>query len=154
LHIAPYPYSLSLKFESVHNVDTLWTDFPKLITLRSLTIAGDTSHDGPINWHSAFRDGLQLAFLPYRRVLGFEFEYPLNTEPLRIDAVIIKKEPGAVIDIPLGAMFRRVNVVEYKSPGDYISIADYHKAGAYVRLYGVLNDVEITDMTLSFVAES
>jgi hypothetical protein len=33
-------------------------------------------------------------------------------------------------------------------------VADYHKAGAYVRLYGVLNSVEITDMTLSFVAES
>jgi hypothetical protein len=67
---------------------------------------------------------------------------------------IIKKEPGAVIDIPLGAMFRRVNAIEYKSPGDHLSIADYHKAGAYVRLYGVLNKVELRDMTLSFVAES
>jgi hypothetical protein len=51
-------------------------------------------------------------------------------------------------------MFRRVNIIEYKSPGDHISIADYHKAGAYVRLYSVLNNVEITDMTQSFVAES
>jgi hypothetical protein len=51
-------------------------------------------------------------------------------------------------------MFHRVNIIEYKSPGDHVSIADYHKAGAYVRLYSVLNNVEITDMTLSFVAES
>jgi hypothetical protein len=68
----------------------------------------------PVDWHAAFRDGIQLAFLPYRRSLSFEFEYPLNTEPLRIDAVIIKKQPGAVIDMPLGALFRQVNILEYK----------------------------------------
>jgi hypothetical protein len=47
-----------------------------------------------------------------------------------------------------------VNIIEYKSPGDYLSVEDYHKAGAYVRLYGVLNRAEIADMTLTFVSES
>jgi hypothetical protein len=86
--------------------------------------------------------------------LQFEFEYPLNTEPLRIDAVIIKKQPDAVIDNPMGALFRGVNIVEYKSPGDYLSVEDYHKAGAYARLYSVLNGVETGDMTVSFAGEA
>ncbi|MDR2746641.1 MAG: hypothetical protein LBB77_04260, partial [Treponema sp.] len=72
------------------------------------TPAGDPLPQGPITWHTAFRDGIRLTFLPYRDVLSFEFEYPLNTEPLRIDAVIIKKQPDAVIDNPLGAIFRGV----------------------------------------------
>ncbi|MDR3147427.1 MAG: hypothetical protein LBU00_03500, partial [Treponema sp.] len=106
-------------------------------------MAEDTPPNNPITWHSAFRDGIQLTFLPYRDVLSFEFEYPLNTEPLRIDAVIIKKRPKAVIDTPLGAIFRRVNIVEYKSPGDYLAVADYHKAWAYARLYSVLKNVAL-----------
>jgi hypothetical protein len=87
-------------------------------------------------------------------VLSFEFEHPLNTEPLRIDVVIIKKEKGVVIEKPLGALFRGVNLVEYKSPQDYLATDDFHKVGAYARLYSVLNQVEITDITLSFVEES
>jgi hypothetical protein len=58
-----------------------------------------------------------------------------------------------VIDTPVGAIFKGVNIVEYKSPGDYLSTGDYHKAGAYARLYSVLNSVEITDMTVTFVGE-
>jgi hypothetical protein len=124
------------------------------IYIRRPIMTGDTPPNSPITWHTAFRDGIQLTFLPYRDVLSFEFEYPLNTEPLRIDAVIIKKEPEAVIDNPLGAIFRRVNIVEYKSPGDYLAVADYHKAWAYARLYSVLKNVALRDMTITFVVEA
>jgi hypothetical protein len=67
--------------------------------------------------------------------------------------VIIKKEKGAVIEKPLGALFRGVNLFEYKSPQDYLSKDDFHKVGAYARLYSVLNQVEMTDITVSFVEE-
>jgi hypothetical protein len=124
------------------------------IYIRRPSMAEDTPHTSPITWHTAFRDGIQLTFLPYRDVLSFEFEYPLNTEPHRIDAVIIKKEPEAAIDNPLGAIFRKVNIVEYKSPGDYLAIADYHKAWAYARLYSVLKNVDCADITMTFVVEA
>jgi hypothetical protein len=117
-------------------------------------VVAPLSIDRPITWHTAFRDGIQLTFLPYRKVLSFEFEYPLNTEPLRIDAVIIKKRPQAVIDNPLGAIFRKVNIVEYKSPGKSLSIKDFHKTEAYGRLYSSMNPEDIADMTISFVLES
>jgi hypothetical protein len=124
------------------------------IYIRRPIMVKDTPRASPITWHTAVRDGIQLTFFPYRDVLSFEFEYPLNTEPLRIDAVIIKKRPKAVIDSPLGAIFRRVNIVEYKSPGDYLSIADYHKVGTYARLYSVLKNVDLADITVTFVVES
>jgi hypothetical protein len=71
---------------------------------------------------------------------------------LRIDVIIIKKDPEAVIEKPIGALFRGVNIVEYKSPQDYVSIGDFHKVGAYARLYSALHGTAITDMTLTFVA--
>lgn len=67
--------------------------------------------------------------------------------------VIIKKQREVVIDHPLGAIFRGVNIVEYKSPGSHLSISDFHKVGAYARLYSVQNGVETTDMSISFVLE-
>ncbi|MDR0670184.1 MAG: hypothetical protein LBF95_08895, partial [Treponema sp.] len=107
----------------------------------------------PHDWHAAFRDAIRLTFFPYLHVLSFEFEHPLNTEPLRIDAVIIKKEPGIIIDNPLGSMFRRINIVEYKSPNDYLSVYDYHKVCAYARLYFAVHHLAegIEEMTVTLV---
>jgi hypothetical protein len=104
-----------------------------------------------VTWHTAFYDAIQLELFPYRDVLSFEFEHPLNAEPLRIDVVIVRKRKEAVIGNPVGAVFREANLIEYKSPVDYLSIEDFHKVGAYARLYAVLSHVEITDMTISFV---
>jgi hypothetical protein len=84
-------------------------------------------------------------------MLSFEFEHPLNSEPLKIDVVIIKKKREVVIDNPIGAIFREVNIVEYKSPGAYLSVADFHKVGAYARLYSVLNRKETATMSVTFV---
>jgi hypothetical protein len=67
--------------------------------------------------------------------------------------VIIKKQPDKIIERPLGAIFRGINIIEYKGPGDYLSVADYHKVGAYVRLYSVLEKADIRDMTMTLVGE-
>jgi hypothetical protein len=121
---------------------------------RVITNRRDKPEQKPIAWHSAFRDVIQLALYPYRNSLSFVFEHPLNSEPLRIDAVIIKKKPGKAINNPIGAIFRGVNIVEYKRPGVHLSVSDFHKAGAYALLYSVQNRVETGDMSISFVAEA
>ncbi|MDR3147215.1 MAG: hypothetical protein LBU00_02405 [Treponema sp.] len=56
-----------------------------------------------------------------------------------------------IIDSPLGKIFRIINIVEYKSPGDYLSIADYHKVLSYVHLYCALNGLRAGEVTISFV---
>jgi hypothetical protein len=65
--------------------------------------------------------------------------------------IVRKPEKEAVIENPVGAVFREANLIEYKSPEDYLSVEDFHKVGAYARLYSVLSHEEITDMTVSFV---
>jgi hypothetical protein len=68
--------------------------------------------------------------------------------------VITKKKRGMVIDNPIGAMFRGINIMEYKSPADHLSIQGFHKVGAYARLYSVQNGIDTGDMTISFVTAS
>jgi hypothetical protein len=75
--------------------------------------------------------------------LQFISEYQLTAEPLRIDIVIIKK----IKDIPLtkniAAIFRTHNLVEYKSPTDYLSVVDFYKA------MGKRSDPDLCDKPLS-----
>jgi hypothetical protein len=114
----------------------------------------DTPRDKPIDWHAAFREGIQLALYPYRDSLRFEFEHPLNSQPLRIDAIILKEKQETTIDNPIGEILRNVNILEYKSPGDYLSIIDFYKVDAYASLYCAQNGTKATDMSVSFVSEA
>jgi hypothetical protein len=51
----------------------------------------------------------------------------------------------------IAAIFRKINIVEDKSPDDYVSIKDFYLVYGYACLYLALNDVDINDMTLTFV---
>jgi hypothetical protein len=107
--------------------------------------------DTYIQWHPALVAALQLELEQYKDALQFIPEYQLTTEPLRIDVVIIKKSKDVAIDKNIATMFRAVNVVEYKSPEDYISVNDFYKVYGYACLYANLNGVPITEITISFV---
>jgi len=88
----------------------------------------------------------------YSQDLQFISEHPLNTEPLRIDVVIIKKSRDIVIKKNLASIFRKENIVEYKSPDDYLSVNDFLKVCAYANLYAAITPgVDFADITLTFV---
>jgi hypothetical protein len=72
--------------------------------------------------------------------------------PVRIDVVIIKKLKDVVITNPLATIFRNHNVVEYKGPSDYVSVADFYKVYAYACLYASFDKVPATDISISFVS--
>lgn len=74
-----------------------------------------------LQWHAAFQAALQIEFMEEKEYLQFLEEYNLSKKPLQIDTLIIKLEPGRKIQKSLGRIFRQYNIVEYKSPGDYIS---------------------------------
>jgi putative sterol carrier protein len=108
--------------------------------------------DDKLDWHTAFRNAIELEFITYNDILSFEFEHKLNAQPLIIDALIIKKKPNAVITKNIGKIFRGVNVIEYKSPSDYISIRSFFKSCVYVGLYIALNPtVKPNDITLTVI---
>jgi hypothetical protein len=111
-----------------------------------------TTKDPGIQWHPAFYQAIMLELEQYKDVLEFIAEHPLTTEPLRIDVLIIKKEKGVTIDKNIAAIFRSTNIVEYKSPEDYVSVNDFYKVYGYACLYASLTpQAAITDLTITFV---
>ena len=120
----------------------------------------DTGHEksqnkkpSNIQWHPAFIEAIKLELEDYRDSLEFLTEYNLTTAPLRIDCIIIKKDPAAVIKKNIAAIFREVNLVEYKSPDDYLSVADFYKVYSYAYLYASLANIPITSLSISFITD-
>ena len=52
--------------------------------------------DRKIQWHPGFVAAMNLEFEENRMDLVYEKEYNLNTKPLEIDLLVIKKEPEVV----------------------------------------------------------
>jgi len=65
----------------------------------------------------------------------------------------IKKLPEEEESIPwhTASIFRKENILEYKSPYDYVSVGDFYKVYGYACVYIALNKVDVKDMTLTFV---
>ena len=109
-----------------------------------------------LQWHPAFYAGLQIELQEDGENLIFENEHQLGTKPKEIDALIIKKEKDIPVKKNIGRIFRKYNIVEYKSPADYLSIDDYYKGCAYAYFYkadtGQQNDIPIEEITLTFVS--
>jgi hypothetical protein len=110
-----------------------------------------TTSSSNIPWHPAFVQAMQQELEQYQDKLEFLPEYPLTSEPLEIDVVIIKKEPEAVIEKNIARIFKRINLLEYKSPEDYFSISDFHKVLGYAFLYASFNQTLIEEMTISII---
>ena len=110
-----------------------------------------TEGNSAVIWHPAFIEAIKLELDDYKDVLEFHSEYQLTSEPLRIDCVIIKKAKGVVIRKNIAAIFREVNLLEYKSPDDYVSVADFYKVYSYACLLVALENVSVRSVTISFV---
>ena len=59
--------------------------------------------------------------------LLFEREHQLSHKPLEMDLLIIKMQNGIQLKKNIGKIFRKHNIIEYKSPKDYLSINDFYK---------------------------
>jgi hypothetical protein len=105
-----------------------------------------------LRWHPAFLQAMQAELFDYREYLEFKPEFPLTAAPLQIDLLIIKKTKDVAIDKNIARIFRSDNVVEYKSPEDYLSVKDFWKVYAYANFYAAITPgVELSDVTLTFV---
>lgn len=93
-----------------------------------------------------------------RDELIFEKEHNLNTKPLVIDLLIIRKDSSVHIANEIGSFFRGHNIIEYKSPEDHLDIDVFYKVGAYASLYKsygkTLDERKADDITVSIVRET
>ncbi len=111
-----------------------------------------------IQWHPAFYSGIELELRDYRDSLEFITEFELSRKPLRMDMLIIKKNTDEIISSSFASIFRKYNVIEYKSPEDGLSIDDFYKTVGYALIYKGLskkvNEIPLCDLTVSIFRDS
>lgn len=114
------------------------------------------NHKPLLQWHPAFYAGIQIEFEKEKDKLIFENEHHLGTKPKEIDVLIIKKNSNYKIKKNIGRIFRKHNIIEYKSPDDYLSIDDFYLVYAYACLYKCdtpsIDEISIEDITITFVS--
>lgn len=107
-----------------------------------------------LQWHPAFYATTEIELTKYKKDLLFETEHQLNSKPLQIDLVIVKKR-NVSIEKNFGRIFRKYNLMEYKGVSDYLSIDDFYKVSGYACLYKALsekeNAIKADQITVSFV---
>lgn len=109
-----------------------------------------------LQWHPAFYASMQIELEDERENLIFENEHQLGTKPKEIDVLIVKKENSVPVRKNIGRIFRKHNVIEYKSPADSLRVDDYYKVYGYACFYKSdteeQDSISITEVTLTFVS--
>ena len=115
-----------------------------------------TDSSNLLQWHPAFFADIQIELEEDRKNLIFENEHQLGTKPMEIDVLVIKKKREIPISKNIGRIFRKYNIIEYKSPTDYMSINDFYKVCGYAFFYKsdtVLEDeIPIDEITITLVS--
>lgn len=108
---------------------------------------------GRTRYHYGFYAAMKNEYDLIHAEVKYEQEIQLGEDPVRLDFLIIKAE-GELKD-PIGEYFRRVNLFEYKSPEDGLSIDDFCKAQGYALMYKgygrKVNELRLEEITLTLV---
>ena len=108
-----------------------------------------------LQWHTAFYAGMQIELEEEAEHLLFENEHMLSTKPMQIDVLITKKDAGKHIHKNIGQIFRKYNLMEYKSPDDYLSVNDFYKVIGYAYFYMAdtpqVKEIRSEEISISFV---
>lgn len=110
-------------------------------------------HNSAIKWHPGFYGALEYELRNYRDKLVFESEHELSKEPILMDVLIVKKDDNTVINNDIGRIFRRYNVIEYKSPDDELSLEQLYKTISYACLFksmgNYVDEIKVTEISIS-----
>ncbi|MBQ9388784.1 MAG: hypothetical protein IJU07_01240, partial [Synergistaceae bacterium] len=90
---------------------------------------------GRTRFHHGFYAAMKVEYDLMHADVTYEQEIQLGEDPIRLDFLIIKKNAGVILTDPIGKFFETVNLFEYKSPDDGLSIDDFYKAVAYSFIY-------------------
>ena len=88
-----------------------------------------------LQWHPAFGAALRITLKEEMEFLEMQEEYLLSKKPPQIDILIVKKLRDFPVKKAIGRIFRQHNIIEYKAPGDYLSINDFYKVYSYTCFY-------------------
>ena len=114
--------------------------------------------DKKVQWHPAFYSAMHLELRENKDDLEFTEELILNTLPLRVDMLVVKKKIPCEIKNEIGRIFQTHNLLEYKSPEDTLDYDVFLKGIAYAYLYKSkethVDEIMLKEVTLTFIRES
>ncbi len=93
-----------------------------------------------IQWHLGVKPAVDLELAEERASLSYFRDFSLNQQALEIDLLIIRRESDQPIRNEIGRLFKKYNIIEYKSPKDELNIDTLYKVGAYTSLYKAYGD--------------
>ena len=106
-------------------------------------------------WHPAFQASIQIEFEAEAEKLTFEPEHLLSKKPMQMDELIIKVAENEAIHKNIGRIFKRYNIIEYKSPDDNLTINDFYKVYGYCCFYQSDTDkiceIPPEELTITFI---
>lgn len=107
-----------------------------------------------LQWHPAFGAALRITLQDEMKYLEMHEEHLLSKKPLQMDILIIKKMQDIQIKKKIGMIFRKHNIIEYKSPEDSLSVNDFYKVYGYACIYQSNTDrvkeIDPEELTLTF----
>ncbi|WP_091207763.1 hypothetical protein [Oribacterium sp. WCC10] len=108
-------------------------------------------------WHPPFCAAIKLELKANKKDLSFDSERTLNTKPIQMDLLVIKKQKDVKIKNEIGRIFLQHNIFEYKSPEDELGIDEYFKTLAYACLYKANAEnedaIRSSEITISLIRE-
>ena len=108
-----------------------------------------------LQWHPAFGAALRITLQDEMQYLEMHEEHLLSRKPLQMDILIIKKLQEVQIKKTIGRIFRKHNIIEYKSPDDSLSVNDFYKVYGYACIYqsntDKIKEIDPQELTLTFV---
>ena len=111
--------------------------------------------DGRLQWHPGFSAALRVELEEELDELCIEDEHMLSKKPMQIDVLIVKKKGKQPIRKNIGRIFRKHNIIEYKSPEDYLSINDFYKVYGYTCFYQSetkrVREIPPEEITITFI---
>lgn len=114
--------------------------------------------DKKVQWHPGFYGAMHLELRDNKEDLEFVEELILNTMPLRVDMLVVKKKVNCEIQNEIGKIFTKYNLIEYKSPSDSLNYDVFLKGIAYAYLYKTneehVDEICLEEVTLSFIREA
>ena len=120
--------------------------------MRSSFAASVTSQ-----WHPAFCSAIKLELVENKEDLEYTNEYNINTKPIQVDLLVIKKSSDISINNEIGKIFRGHNIMEYKSPDDSLNLDTFVKVIGYACLYKAnekyFDEIRLEDITISLVRD-
>ena len=109
-----------------------------------------------IDWHAGFVAAMKLDLIENEKDLVFYDEKIVANRAQRLDLLIIKNERKAKIINPIGSIFAKHNICEYKNPKEILNYEAFFKTLAYTCLYLYESREALytaADYTMTFVRE-